>query len=52
MIETLNNPPANAKLALFQDKTSTWTMLETKIEGNKLSAPGKGAGIYAVLVDR
>lgn len=51
-IETLDNPPANAKLAVYQDQTSNWEILETKIESNKLSAPGKGAGIYAVLVDK
>jgi hypothetical protein len=51
-IETLENPPANAKLAVFQDQTGNWEMLDTKIDSNKLSAPGKGAGIYAVLTDK
>lgn len=51
-IETLDNPPANAKIAVYQDQTGNWEMLETKIDSNKLSAPGKGAGIYAVLTDK
>lgn len=51
-IETLDTPPANAKLAVYQDKTGNWEMLETKVESNKLSAQGRGAGIYAVLVNK
>jgi hypothetical protein len=52
MIETLDNPPAGATLALYQDQTGNWEMLETKVESNKLTAQGKGAGIYAVLVNK
>jgi hypothetical protein len=51
-IETLDNPPAGATLAVYQDQTGNWEMLETKVESNKLSAAGKGAGIYAVLVNK
>lgn len=51
-IETLNEPAGSAKLAVYQDQTGDWEILETKIENNKLSAPGKGNGIYAILVDR
>jgi hypothetical protein len=52
MIETLDNPPAGATLALYQDQTGNWENLETKVEANKLTAQGKGAGIYAVLVSK
>ncbi len=51
-IETLDNPPAGATLAVYQDQTGNWEMLETKVESNKLNAQGKGAGIYAVLVNK
>lgn len=51
-IETLNNPPAGATIAVYQDQTGNWEMLETKVESNKLSAAGKGAGIYAVLAGK
>lgn len=51
-VETLDNPPASAKLAVYQDQTGNWEMLDTKIDKNKLTAAGKGAGIYAILVDK
>lgn len=51
-IETLETPPQGAALAVYQDKTGSWEMLETKVESNKLLASGKGAGIYAVLVNK
>lgn len=46
-LELAENPSGNAKLYRYDGKE--WQELETKIEGNKLSAVADGAGIFAVL---
>lgn len=43
------NPPAGAQLYRYNRSKGEWQRLETKIEGSKLSAQTKGAGIFAVL---
>jgi hypothetical protein len=50
-IEMAENPPANAKIAYFKVDGDSWQLLDTKIEGNTLSAKAPNAGIFAVLVD-
>lgn len=50
-IELGENPPQNAKIAQFIEKENKWKILETKIEGNKLSSSTEINGIFAVLVD-
>lgn len=48
-LELAENPPADAKVARFDEGQSKWVEFETKIEGSKLSAKVFGAGIFAVL---
>lgn len=50
-IETLENPPADAKIFYYSEGENKWTELQTSIENNKLNSQGVGAGIYAVLVN-
>lgn len=52
LIEIDQAPPADAKLGRFNESKNMWDLYDTKIEGNKLSANGEGAGIYAVLIGK
>lgn len=49
-VELAENPPSEAKLFRF-DEVNGWEMLDTKIEGSKVSAPVNGPGIFSVLID-
>ncbi len=50
--ELADNPPADSKLYRYNDSTSSWEELDTKIDGSKLSAKASGAGIFAVLTSK
>lgn len=50
-LETIENPAQEARIYLYEESKNEWQELDTKIESNKLSAEGPGAGIYAVLVN-
>ncbi len=49
-IELIDNPPPDAKIARYIESKNEWTILETKVNGNKLTALVDGAGIFAVFV--
>ncbi|EKD90531.1 MAG: hypothetical protein ACD_31C00002G0030 [uncultured bacterium] len=49
--ELAENPPGDAKIARFLDSKNDWEILETKINGSKLSADSGGEGIFAILAD-
>jgi len=51
-VELAENPPADAKVFRFNDSTSAWEELDTKIDGSKLTTSSNGAGIFAVLVPK
>ncbi|MDO8619105.1 MAG: hypothetical protein Q7R49_04165 [Candidatus Daviesbacteria bacterium] len=51
-LELAQNPPADAKLYKFNDSTSNWEELGTKIDGSTLSTSANGAGIFAVLTNK
>jgi hypothetical protein len=51
-METIDNPPTEAKIFYYEEGKNEWIELETKIESNKLTSNGPGAGIYAVLINR
>lgn len=50
-LEYLENPPTDAKIYFYQDKDNKWSELQTKVEGNKLSAKALGAGIFTALIN-
>lgn len=50
-IEVSENPPSEAQIARFNESQNSWDMLQTKIEGAKLTAETPGAGIFAVFVN-
>lgn len=50
-IELIDNPPSEAQIGRFNEAANSWEILETKIDGSKLSAKAPGAGIFAVLVN-
>ena len=49
-VELAENPPSDAKLYRF-DEVNGWKMLDTKIEGSKVSASANGPGIFSVLIE-
>ncbi len=51
-IELIENPPAQAQIARYNEAANSWDLLETKVEGAKLTAKALGAGIFAVLVNQ
>lgn len=51
-IELAEQPPADAKVARYDESQNGWEELETKISGSILSAKSNGAGIYTVLVGK
>jgi len=51
-IELAENPPAESKIARFNEGQNKWVEYETKIEGSKLSAPAESGGIFAVLTPK
>ncbi len=51
-LELAEDPPAEAKIARYNESKNEWEMLNTKApSGSTLSAPAAGAGIFAVLVN-
>lgn len=50
-LELAENPPANAKIARFNETKNDWEMLDTKVDGGRVSASSPSGGIFAVLVD-
>lgn len=50
-IELMENPPSEAQIGRFNEAANSWDMLETKIEGSKLTSKAPGAGIFAVFVN-
>lgn len=50
-IETAEDPPGEAKIAVYIENENSWRELETKIEGSKLSAQAPQSGIFAILVN-
>jgi hypothetical protein len=50
-IELIENAPAEAQIARYNEGANSWDVLETKVENAKLSAKAPGAGIFAVLVN-
>lgn len=48
-LELAQNPSSGAKLYKFDAGKSSWTELDTKTDGSKLSAKADGAGVFAVL---
>jgi len=50
-IEQASNPPAGAKIGYYKTDGDSWQLLDTQIDGSKLTAKAPGAGIFAVLVD-
>lgn len=50
-IELIDNAPVEAQIGRFNESSNSWELLETKIEGSKLMASAKGAGIFAVFVN-
>ncbi len=48
-LELAENPGAGAKLYMYD---TDWKELDSKVEGNKLSAKASGAGIFAVLISK
>lgn len=50
-IELIENAPQGAQIARFNESANSWEVLETKIEGSKLTAKAPGAGIFAVLIN-
>lgn len=51
-LELAENPPSGVNLYRYNDSISGWEELDTKVEGNKLSASPWGAGIFAVLTSK
>jgi hypothetical protein len=50
-IELIGNAPAGAQIGRYNESANSWDMMETKIEGAKLTAEAAGAGIFAVFVN-
>ena len=50
-IELIEYPPSGAQIARFNEAGNSWDLLETKIEGGKLSAESPGSGIFAVFIN-
>lgn len=45
------NPPSNAKIARFDESKNSWELLDTKIDGGKVTASSSTGGIFSVLID-
>jgi hypothetical protein len=50
-IELIENAPNGAQIARYNESANSWDLLETKIEGGKLTAQAPGAGIFAVFIN-
>lgn len=50
-IEIFDVAPQNAQIGRFNETENKWDLLETKIDGNKLTASSPGAGIFAVFTN-
>ena len=50
-IELGDNPSKDAQIARYNDSKNSWEMLDTKIDGNKLTASADSNGIFAVLIN-
>ncbi len=51
-LEMAENPPADVKLARYDDSQNKWVELDMKLDGSKLSAKADGAGIFAALTSK
>ncbi len=49
MIELIDNAPKDSQIGRYMESANSWELLETKVEGSKLTAKAQGAGIFAVL---
>lgn len=50
-IELIENAPNEAQVGRYNESQNSWDMLETKVEGAKVTAKAPGAGIFAVFVN-
>lgn len=50
-IELAQNPPSEAKIARYNEGQNAWEVMDTKINGSKLTANATAEGIFAVLID-
>lgn len=50
MLEISDNAPNDAKIGRYNESNNNWDILDTKVDGSKLSASADGSGIFAVLV--
>lgn len=50
-IELIENPPGDAKIGRYNEAANSWDLLDTKVEGAKVSAQSPDAGIFAVFVN-
>lgn len=50
-LELIDSPPSDAKIGRFNELNNSWDMLESKVEGSKITAQVPGAGIFAVFVN-
>lgn len=51
VIETAENPPSDAKIAVYIESENAWRELDTKIDGSTLTAQSPQGGIFAILVN-
>jgi hypothetical protein len=51
VIELIENAPAEAQIARYNESANSWDILETKVEGAKLTAKAPGAGIFAIFIN-
>lgn len=51
VIELAQNPPSEAKITRYNEAKNAWEVMDTKINGSKLTANATGEGIFAVLID-
>lgn len=52
LLEIADTPPANAKIGRYVEEKNDWELLDTKVDGSKLTSSADGAGIFAVLIDQ
>ncbi len=50
-IVTIDNLPSDAKLARYDEGKNQWDILDSKVEGSKISAKAKSSGVFTVLVN-
>jgi hypothetical protein len=50
-IETAENPPADAKIAVYIESENAWKELETQINGSTSKAEAPQSGLFAILIN-